>query len=179
MPTKTTPAGTEPIDTVIGPFVDNVLHEFAHAVFDYLDVPVLGREEDAADLVSACIYLHMGEHEARRLIMGTVYNYRREVEDTDPPSVAEFAGEHSTPEQRAFNLLSIAYGADPELFEDVAKIGGLPDERIAVCEEEYELLRYAYETLIGPHIDPALAQDVFDRSWLPEKTSPMLRQGLN
>jgi hypothetical protein len=178
MPEKTTPAGIEPIDTVIGPFVDTVLHEFAHALFDYLDVPVLGREEDAADHVSAYIYLHMGEHEARRLIMGAVYNYRREVEGADPPSMLEFADEHSTPEQRAFNLLCIAYGADPELFEDVAKMGGLPAERIAICEEEYELLEYAYETLIGPHIDPALAQEVFDRTWLPEKTSPMLRQGL-
>ena len=53
MPAKTTPAGIEPIDTLVGPFVDTVLHEFAHALFDYLDIPVLGREEDAADQVSA------------------------------------------------------------------------------------------------------------------------------
>jgi hypothetical protein len=25
--------------------------------------------------------------------------------------------------------------------------------------------------LISPHIDPALAKKVFDKSWLPEKTS--------
>jgi hypothetical protein len=179
MPAQTTPAGIEPIDTVIGPFFDTVLHEFAHALFDYLDVPVLGREEDAADYVSAYIYLNMGEHEARRLIMGAVYNYRREVEGTTAPSMAEFASEHSTPEQRAFNLLCIAYGANPELFEEVVKIGELPEERIAVCEEEYKLLEYAYETLIGSHIDPALAKEVFDRTWLPEKTSSMLRRGLN
>lgn len=179
MPTKTTPSGIEPIDTVIGPFVDTVLHEFAHALFDFLDVPILGREEDAADRVSAYIYLHMGEDEARRLIMGTVFNYRREVEDTDPPSMEEFADEHSTPEQRAFSLLCIAYGANPTLFADVARTFGLPEERIAVCEEEYQLLKYAYETLIGPHIDPALEQTLFDRTWLPEETSPMLKQGLN
>lgn len=179
MPAQTTPAGIEPIDTVVGPFVDTALHEFSHALFDYLDVPVLGREEDAADLVSAYIYLNMGEHEARRLIMGAVYNHMREAKDPAPPTMEEFAGEHSTPEQRAFNLLCIAYGANPGLFEDVAKSGGLPEERMAVCEEEYELLELAYEALIGPHINPALEKEVFDRAWLPDKASTMLRQGLN
>lgn len=174
MPAETTPSGIEPLDTAIGPFFDTVLHEFAHALFDYADVPVLGREEDAADQVSALIYLNLGRDEARRMIMGTVYAYLAEVEDTDPPTMDEFADEHSTSEQRAFNLLCIAYGADPELFEDAVKFGGLPDFRIQICEEEYELIAYAYATLIGPHIDSELAEEIFDRSWLPESTSRML-----
>jgi hypothetical protein len=87
MPAEATVAGIEPIDTVTGPFVDTVLHEFAHALFDYLDIPVLGREEDAADQVAAYIYLQLGPAEARRLIMGTVYAYILEVEDTDPPTM--------------------------------------------------------------------------------------------
>ena len=174
MPAKTTPAGIEPIDTLVGPFVDTVLHEFAHALFDYLDVPVLGREEDAADQVSAYIYLQLGKAEARRLITGTVYAYMREVQDTDPPTMEEFADEHSTPEQRAINLICMAYGADPELFKDITILGGVPQYRVDICEEEYELLSFAYQTLIGPHIDPDLAEKVFDRSWLPEKNSRML-----
>ena len=174
MPEEVTPSGIEPIDTAVGPFFDTLLHEFAHALFDYLEVPVLGREEDAADAVSAYIYLNLGRDEARRLIMGTTYTYMLEVVDTDPPTMEEYADEQSTSEQRAFNLLCIAYGADPELFEDVVKIGGLPDFRVEICEEEYELIAYAYETLIGPHIDPDLARKVFDRAWLPETSSPML-----
>jgi len=106
--------------------------------------------------------------------MGAVFAYMLEVQDTDPPSMAEFADEHSTSEQRAFNLLCIAYGSDPELFEDVATWGGLPQERADICEEEYELIAIAYEKLIGPHIDPDLAKKVFDRAWLPEKIFPML-----
>jgi hypothetical protein len=124
--------------------------------------------------VSAFIYLQLGKTEARRLIMGTVYTYMLEVEDTDPPSIAEFADEHSTSEQRRFNLLCMAYGADSELFEDVAAWGGMPEERADICEEEFELIAHAYQTLIGPHIDPDLAKKVFDRTWLPEKTSRML-----
>jgi hypothetical protein len=174
MPEKVSPAGIEPLDTIVGPFLDTVLHEFAHALFDYHDIPILGREEDAADQLSAYIYLQLGEDEAHRLIMGTVYAYMLEVEDTDPPTMEDFADEHSTSEQRAFNLLCMAYGANPELFEDVAILGGLPQYRMDICEEEYELISLAYQALIGPHVDPVLAGKVFDRTWLPEKTSQML-----
>lgn len=174
MPAETTPAGIEPIDTVVGPFMDTVLHEFAHALFDYLDIPVLGREEDAADQVSAYIYLQLGPDEARRLIMGTAYAYMLEVQNSDPPSMDEFADEHSTSQQRVFNLLCMAYGANPELFEDVVILVELPQYRMEVCEEEFELIALAYDALIGPHIDPDLAESVFNRSWLPEKTSRVL-----
>jgi hypothetical protein len=42
-------------DAILGPFMDVFLHETGHAVFDQLKVPVLGREEDAADLFFAYI----------------------------------------------------------------------------------------------------------------------------
>jgi hypothetical protein len=145
MPEKVSPAGIEPLDAVVGPFVDTVLHEFAHALFDYLDIPVLGREEDAADQLSAYTYLQLGEDEAHRLIMGTVYAYMLEVEDTDPPTMEEYADEHSTSEQRAINLSCMAYGKDPELFEDVIALVGVPQYRVDICEEEYELFTLAYE----------------------------------
>jgi len=176
IPAETTPAGIEPLDAVVGPFVDTVFHEFAHALFDNIGIPILGREEDAADQVGAYIYLQMNKDEAHRLIIATVYAYMLEVEDTDPPTMEEYADEASTPEQRAFNLSCMAYGKDPELFEDVITLVGMPQERIDICEEEYELFTLAYEKLISPHVDPELAQKVFEKSWLPEATSDMLNK---
>ena len=73
MPTETTAAGVTPIDAIVGPLVDTGLHEFGHALFDMLQLPVLGREEDAADQVSAYIMLQLGKVEARRLIGGVAY----------------------------------------------------------------------------------------------------------
>ena len=176
MPEKVSPAGIEPLDTVVGPLFDTMLHEFAHALFDYHDIPVLGREEDAADQLSAYTYLQLGEDEAHRLIMGTVFAYMLKIEDTDAPTMEEFADEHSTSEQRAINLSCMAYGKDPELFEDVIALVGMPQDRVDICEEEYELYSRAYEKLISPHVDPELAQKVSERSWLPEATSPMLNK---
>ena len=167
MPAETTPSGVEPIDTVIGPLVDTTLHEFAHALFDILEIPVLGREEDAADQVGAYIYLQLGIEEARRLIAGTTYAYLYEAAKAENENVkADYSGEHGTPEQRAYNVLCMAYGADTRAFKDIVKKGFLPEKRAEFCEEEYEQVQDAYEALIGPHVDQALADEIFDRSWL-------------
>ncbi len=179
MPAKTTPAGIAPMDTVIGPFVDTSLHEFAHALFDMLNLPVLGREEDAADQVAAYIYLQLGKAEARRLIMGTAYAYLTDAKSDDAPLTPkefaeDFAEAHGMPQQRAYNVLCIAYGADTKLFGDFVTKGYLPEERADVCEEEYEQVQDAYEELVTPHIDSALAKRIFNRTWL--RKTPTLKQ---
>lgn len=172
MPDETTPAGVEPADTVVGPFFDTVLHEFSHALFDMFYTPIFGREEDAADQLAAYLHLQLGEDEARRLILGTAYNYLAvETFDEDSPqTVDEFiedsAETHSLPAQRAYNLLCMAYGANPERFGDLLSKGYLPDHRAEFCIEEYEQVQQAYQDLIEPHVDRELAREIFDRSWL-------------
>jgi hypothetical protein len=172
MPVETTPSGIEPADTVVGPFFDTVLHEFSHALFDMFYTPMFGREEDAADQLAAYLYLQLGEDEARRLIRGTAYNYLV-VETNDEDSaqtVEEFiedsAETHSLPAQRAYNLLCMAYGANPKLFADLVSNGRLPEDRLEFCVEEYEQVQQAYLDLIEPHTDSALAKEIFDKSWL-------------
>jgi hypothetical protein len=175
-PAKTTPAGIAPFDTVVGPFLDTCLHEFAHALFDMLSLPVLGRQEDAADQVAAYVYLQLGFEESHRLIMGTAYAYLAEATNANrPPSLEEFADEHGTPAQRAYNLLCIAYGADTKLFSEIVSKGYLPKKRAESCEDEYEQVQDAYEALVGPHIDQALAKETFKRTWLRKPTEPPLR----
>ena len=174
MPEKTTPAGIEPVDTVVGPFFDTVLHEFSHALFDMFYTPMFGREEDAADQLAAYLYLQLGEEEARRLIMGTIYNYIVvETQDDDSAqTVDEFiedsAETHSLPAQRAYNLMCLAYGANPRLFGDLVSKGYLPEHRKEFCVEEYEQVHQAYVDLIRPHVDREMAAEVFDQSWLRE-----------
>ncbi|MBO0764352.1 MAG: hypothetical protein J2P50_07170, partial [Hyphomicrobiaceae bacterium] len=71
VPAETTPEGIAPIDAFAGPIADVFFHEFGHVVFYLLQIPVLGREEDAADQFSAYLMLHFGPAEARRLIAGS------------------------------------------------------------------------------------------------------------
>jgi hypothetical protein len=167
MPAETTAAGVAPIDALVGPLFDTCLHEFAHALFEMLRLPVLGREEDAADQVSAYIMLQLGKVEVRRLIGGVAYAYKTEAEAaTKPPTMKHFADVHGTPAQRFYNVLCIAYGADKQLFGDIVEKGYLPKDRAEDCKDEYKQVAYAYEKLIGPHVDLARAKKVFDKRWL-------------
>ena len=112
-----------------------MLHEFAHALFDVHFIPILGREEDAADLVAAYIYLQLTDVEVPQLVVGTVYNYLVvQTHDADSAQTAkeflEYSSEtHSLPSQRAYNLMCVAYGAKPKLFADVVSKEYLPKHR--------------------------------------------------
>jgi hypothetical protein len=178
VPEETTPSGVAPIDALIGPFLDVFLHEVGHAVFGALQIPLFGREEDAADQFSAYIMLKFDKEEARRLILGSAYQYKG---DLSSPKVTieqkEFADEHGTSAQRFFNLLCVAYGADPKLFGDVVEKGFLPEDRAVGCKREYIQLSHAFETLIRPHIDARLARKLH-KQWLPAiTTKPKTWQG--
>ena len=151
-------------DAILGPFMDVFLHEAGHAVFDQLNVPVLGREEDAADLFSAYIMLNLSAADARRLILGNAYQYKEDVVNPQVP-LTKYADEHGIPAQRFFNVLFIAYGADRKLFADVVEKGYLPKKRAEGCDVEYDQAAFAFKTLIGPYIDRTLAKKVLS-TWM-------------
>jgi putative metallopeptidase DUF4344 len=152
-------------DAVVGPFVDVLLHEVAHAIFDLLKIPLFGREEDAADQLAAFILLQFGNDVARRTIVGAALLFRQMAEDQQP-GTADYAAVHGLPAQRFYNVLCIAYGAQPELFADFVKQGFLPVTRIGYCRWEYRQIAHAFKTLISPHVDPVLQEKVKGREWL-------------
>jgi len=171
-PEETTLNGVEPMDAVVGPLLDTALHEFAHALFDILFIPILGREEDAADQVAAYIYLRLSDVEVKRLVNGTVYNYlvvqtkTADSAQTGKEFLEDSSYTHSFPSQRAYNLLCVAYGSKPKLFSEVISKGYLPKERVEVCIEEFEQLKQAYEDLIEPHVDLDLANEMLGKPFL-------------
>ena len=177
VPEQASDWGVAPIDTLVGPIFDTVLHEFGHALFEILKIPVFGREEDAADQVAAYITLQLGKIEARRLIGGTANAYLAEVKAAAMPNtLKQYADVHGTPAQRLFNLLCIAYGADPKLFGDLTAKGYLPPERAENCDDEYKQAAFAFETLIRPHVNQHLAKKLMNKSWLPEPTVKVHRR---
>jgi putative metallopeptidase DUF4344 len=153
-------------DAVVGPFVDVLLHELSHALFDMLKIPVFGREEDAADQLAAFILLQFGKDVARRTIVGAALLFRQMAID-HKPGTADYAAVHGLPAQRFVNVLCIAYGADRSLFGDFVQKGYLPQHRTGYCYWEYQQIAHAFKTLISPHIDPVLQEKVRGREWLP------------
>lgn len=173
MPTGTTPAGFSPSDAVHGQLFYAAAHEFGHASFDLLDVPVFGREEDAADQFAAYIMLQFGKDRARRLIGGAAYSYAGFIKGyKDKPNVTlpllAFSSNHGSPEERFYNLLCIAYGSDATLFADVVEKEYLPRSRAKGCRYEYQVLAWAFRHEISPHIDQEMARKVLDTTWIAQ-----------
>ena len=164
-PRETTTAGVTRADAILGPTLEVFLHETGHAVFDYLGVPILGREEDAADQFATYLLLQFAKSDARRLIIGVAYSYNL---DASKPSTKQnpFAEEHSLPAQRFYNSLCMAYGADEKLFADLIERGYLPKDRAEGCADEYDQVARAMQKLIGPYIDQGRAKRVRAKRWL-------------
>ena len=177
MPAQTTEAGIAPADAVVGQLFYVAAHEMGHAVFDLLDVPLFGRPEDAADQFAAYMMLQFGKDEARRLIGGAAYSYRGFMQDSKHVVPLEaFSSAHGAPAQRFYNLLCMAYGADPKLFGDVVEKGYLPEKRAAFCGGEYREVAFAFKQLIAPRLDQNLMKQMFDRTWLPAPAAPSLHK---
>ncbi len=160
--------GLTPRDAVIGPTVDVFLHEVGHGVFDLLQIPVFGREEDAADLFAAYLQLQLGKEEARVLILGNAFLGQKEAQETFAKTLTlkDSAKQHGLPAQRYFNVLCMAYGFDPVLFADAVTRWNLPPERAEDCADEYRQIDRAFAKLIRPHVDPDLLAAVKARKWL-------------
>ena len=167
-----TPEGLARADAIFGAIIDTVLHEVGHAIFDMLDIPVLGREEDAADFFSAYMILLFPPDDAHRLIQGVVFMLASEARADleEPLRLKAFSKEHGLPAQRYYNWLCIAYGSNPQFFGNFVLHGKLPQERADDCDDEYEMLQRSFRKLILPYVDETMLRDALSRvrfDWAP------------
>jgi hypothetical protein len=106
-----TARGVSRDDAIVGGFVQVVLNGMSQAVFDILEVPVWGREEDAADKLAGFLMLQFGTDTARRLLNGAAFFF--EASDRTWTG-SDFADTRGTQAQRFYNYLCVAYGGDPK-----------------------------------------------------------------
>jgi hypothetical protein len=142
-----------------GPVVFVMLHESGHAVFDLLKVPIFGREEDAADSFAAVTLLRLGKDIALRMLRGAAWAYGQEA-TARAPDESDFSDVHGLDSQRYFNILCLAYGADPATFAAAMEHGRLPKERAEGCADEYRQAAYAMKKLVAPSLDAAAVRSV-------------------
>jgi hypothetical protein len=152
-----------------GTFVEAALHNLAYAVVDQLDVPVWGREDDAADRMAALIMMQFGDEVASMTIKGTAkfFEYSNQTW-----TGADFASVLSPEAQRFYNYLCIAFGGDPITFgylvSKTLPLGPslLPIDRARGCSREYEQVRHAFDQRIMPYVEPDLMIKVRASQWL-------------
>jgi len=151
-------------EVLVGGAVSVILHEIGHALFQIQDIPLLGREEDAADQIAALLMLQYGPKVALTTIKGT-YNAWHHMNAETMQSTkgdikpAQEADEHSLDIQRAFNYLCIAYGKDPATFGELAE-QLLPRARKDNCADEYKQAALAFRKTVLPDVDQDMMKEV-------------------
>jgi hypothetical protein len=151
---------------IAGNLVGTVLHEGGHMLFDMLDVPIFGREEDAADEMASFVSLQFNKSVARVIVKGWVWTWAKETDPAATNPMSAWSDEHGTPSQRMYNALCLGYGGDPETFADFVAKGYLPKKRADHCAAEYDLVKRAFIKTVLPFIDTELMKKVQQAEWL-------------
>jgi hypothetical protein len=148
---------------VTGGVIEEVLHCMADGILQVFDVPVWGRERDAADLLAAFLMLKFDERAATVAIIGAarLFGYA-----TSALGKVDYVSELSPPAQRFYNFLCIAYGGEPRTFQGVVDKGFLPKSRASRCGGEYNMIRKAFDLRLMPHVDPDLVVKIRAIDWL-------------
>jgi len=144
-------------EVVLGGSVSVVLHELGHAVFDLLNIPRFGREEDAADQFAGFFMVQFGPAVSLTTVKGTYnawhhFNAERLLASKGVLQPSLEGDAHSLDIQRAYNYLCLAYGKDPVTFKDLAE-NLLPRARKDHCKEEYDQAELAFKKTLLPRID--------------------------
>jgi hypothetical protein len=125
-------------------------HEFAHALIHNFELPVLGREEDAADGIATVVLLKA--EEGGLYAIDAAEFWEAFSGRQDPPDLAAYADNHSFDRQRADNILCWVAGSDEPVLEAFLEHEILPEDRLAACPGEWELLRRSAEQVLDPHL---------------------------
>jgi hypothetical protein len=155
--------GPPPESMIVGAVIQQVLHEVALATFDILDLPVWGRERDAADKLAGFIMVQFGRDVAQRVMIGAARFFELSERQW---TQADLASDQAPEAQRFYNYLCIAIGADPTTFKYLVDQNTMPLRRAQRCQNEFLSLRQAFIQQILPHVDVQLLKRVQSATWL-------------
>ena len=140
------------VQFVVGNTLFVLLHELGHVIIDEMKLPVLRREEDAADTFAALTMLEIGTSFSKRVLMdaseGWFLNGRRDQQTGTEPL---FYGEHNLSQQRAYQIVCLMVGSDPAKFMSLADETKMPQSRQESCRKDYAKASPSWDTALNPH----------------------------
>lgn len=122
-----------------------IFHEIGHAMVDYYDLPITGREEDAVDDFSTLVFIEGGSAEVA--IYAAAYFGSLGGDRRSPVALAD---EHGLNLQRFYNILCIVYGSAPETYANLGTVYPDMKNRLPRCQAEYEQKLASWGALLAP-----------------------------
>jgi Putative metallopeptidase len=141
------------VEFVIGNTLFVLTHEMGHGLINEMQMPVLGREEDAADSFAIVTALKMGTAISERVLIeaakGQVFSSKRDKKEGNPLA---FYDEHGLDLQRAYNIVCFMVGSNPEKYTQLAKDTKLPEYRQKGCKYEWENTEWSWDEMLKKHL---------------------------
>jgi hypothetical protein len=141
------------VEFVTGNTLFVVAHELGHGLINELNMPVLGREEDAADSFAVVTALKLGTAFSERVLLdaakGLVLSSTR---DKKEGTALAFYGAHGLDLQRAYNVVCFMVGSDPEKYKTLAADAELPEGRQEACVYEWKNTSWSWEEMLKKHL---------------------------
>ena len=136
----------------VGNMLFVLLHEAGHGLISDLGLPVLGREEDAADQFATVTMLEMKTEFTHRTLVNSAKSWLiSDRRARDKGEAVTYYDNHGLDLQRAYNIICLMVGSDNERFEDLANEVNLPDERQESCIFDYSNAQWSWEQALKPH----------------------------
>ncbi len=141
------------VEFVTGNVLFVLAHETGHALISVFQLPVLGREEDAADSLATVVSLKMANSFADRVVKNAARGwFLSDQRDRKDGSPTPFYDEHGLDLQRAYTIVCLLVGGSPDKFTDLANEVKLPKERQDTCQFDYSNASWSWEQVLTPHM---------------------------
>ena len=136
----------------VGNMLFVLLHEAGHGLISDLGLPVLGREEDAADQFATVTMLEMKTGFTHRTLVNSAKSWLiSDRRARDKGEVVTYYDNHGLDLQRAYNIICLMVGSDNDKFEDLADEVNLPEDRQETCVFDYSNAQWSWEQVLKPH----------------------------
>ena len=143
----------EAVDFVLGNAMFVLFHEAGHMLISEYQFPVLGKEEDAVDGLSTMVMLEAGDEALDKALTDAADGWFLSGAEAEAAGQEyAFWDEHSVDEQRAYSIVCMMVGQDPEGFKEFAASNELPEGRQEGCPSEYGKVKDAWTKLLEPHV---------------------------
>src|SRR3954453_16991292 len=140
------------VEFVPGNVLFVLAHETGHALISVFEIPVIGREEDAADALATVVALKMGNSFADRVVVNAARGwFLSDQRDRKEGIPSAFYDEHGLDLQRAYNIVCLMVGGAPEKFTALAHEVKLPEQRQKTCKFDFSNAEWSWEEVLKPH----------------------------
>jgi hypothetical protein len=144
------------VDFVAGNMLFVGFHEIGHALVGELRLPVLGREEDAADAFATLAMLQEDtEFSVNVLVQAARGWFLTDRRDRKLGETLSFYDEHGLDQQRAYAIVCLMVGSNAEDFRGLADWVQMPQTRQKTCHDDYSKAKYAWETVLNAYVRPS------------------------